>query len=596
MKSHKFVLVWLMLGIPIISYLLLKKTFNLALYGDDWLQLYNLWLSFDVHKTLSFFDIKSYLSSYWPQYFFLGIIRHFFEYAAPAYFTASLMLRILATISLFFLVIELSKSRLAAFLATLIFTFSIAGLQTTDWVFNMNTYAGIIFLNLAIIAYLKIRQLNTFFSWNYITFIIFFTLALGIVPVRMHGAIPFILISELFLYIFIDKKNILRFDKFLITRLILSVSILLMLIKMGSFVLGGEFSQLGNNFLYLEDMIQKGKYDILFYFLGIIGNFSIPDTFNTAIFSGHISKMTAFFTLFGLLITLATRGNKLTYGLIILFNLLCTITGKLLILWNPDLSFANLFSISVGFQSLFLLFLTFFNTKKTYPKLAASMIIGMFWIISFSLLYWLRTRFLILESTSRYMTMGAVGFSISFASLLSLMFQGLKETNRIKSAFFIIPVILLIGWLNINFNATQSYLSNLETNRNLALADKTWATLKKFVPELDKNTLSLFYFTFDNSVATDMTLIFGFSPHAGLSYKISSWEKTPLPTINYPELLKMVSTGEPLKNIHAREAKPVSISRVFAFDFRNGELTSITEKVRRQLAKDLKEIPFTPDQ
>lgn len=587
MKSHRFVLVWLILGIPIISYLLLQKTFNLALYGDDWLQLYNLWLSFDVHKTLSFFDIKSYLSSYWPQYFFLGIIRHFFGYAAPAYFAASLLLRILATISLFFLAIELSKSRLAAFLATLIFTFSVAGLQTTDWVFNMNTYAGIIFLNLAMIAYLKIRQLKTFFSWNYIVFIILFTLALAVVPVRMHGAIFFIMTTELFLYIFLDKKNILKFDRFLISRLALPAIIIFALVKAGSFVLGGEFSQLTNNFLYLQDMVQKGKYDILFYFLGIIGNFSIPDTFNTAIFSGHISKMMVFFTLLGLLITLAIKGNKLTYGLIILFNLLWAITGKLLILWNPDLSFANLFSISVGFQSIFLSFLVFRYTQKTYPKLAASIIVGMFWIISFSLLYWLRTRFLIIESTSRYMTMGAVGFSILLAGLLSIMFDGLKKTDSKKSAFFIIPVILLIGWLGINFNAAQFYLNNLETNRNLVLADKTWATLKRSVPELELNAPSVFYFTSDNSAAVNMVLVFGFWPHAGLSYSIPNWENTPLPTENYKELLNMVKTGEPLRALHARKAIPVPLSRVFAFDFRNGELVSITGLIRQQLSKDL---------
>lgn len=586
-KSRRLILVWLILGIPIISYLLFQKTFNLALYGDDWLQLYNLWLSFDVHKTLSFFDIKSYLSSYWPQYFFLGIIRHFFEYEAPAYFAASLLLRILATISLFFLVRELSKSQLAAFLATLIFTFSVTGLQTTDWVFNMNTYAGIFFLNLAIVFYLKIRELKTFFSWYYLLFFSLFTLALGVVPVRMHGAVPFIVASELFLYIFIDKKNIFKLDKFLISRVVFSVMIMLILVKVGSFVLGGEFSQLQSNFIYLQSMFQNGRYDILFYFLGTIGNIVIPDTINAGIFYGHLSPIVVFFTSLGLLITLAVRGNKLMYGLVILFNILWAITGKLLILWNPNLSFANLFSISVGFQSLFLSFLVFRYTQKTYPKLAASVMIGMFWIISFSLLYWLRTRFLIIESTSRYMTMGAVGFSILLASLLSIMFDSLKETRPIKSIFFVIPFVLLIGWLSINFNAAQFYLSGLETNRNLALADKTWRSLKRYAPTLDKDAPSVFYFTSDNSTALYMVLIFGFWPHAGLSYSISNWENTPLPTESYTELLEMVRTGEPLKRVHARKVIPAPLSKVFAFDFRNGELISITDSIRQQLSKDL---------
>ena len=122
LKSQKFTLIWLFIGIPLLYFFLFKRTFNLALYGDDWLQLYNLWLSFDIQKTLSFFDIRSYLGAYWPQYFFLGLIRHFFGYEAPAYFALSLILRILASISLFFLVKKVSDSKLAGFFATLIFS------------------------------------------------------------------------------------------------------------------------------------------------------------------------------------------------------------------------------------------------------------------------------------------------------------------------------------------------------------------------------------------------------------------------------------------------------------------------------------------
>ena len=585
-KSRNFTLIWLIFIIPLLSYLLLKKTFNLALYGDDWLQLYNLWLSFDVNKTLSFFDIKSYLGSYWPQYFFLGIIRHFFGYEAPAYFAVSLVLRILATISLFFLSYKLSKSQLAAFIATLIFTFSVAGLQTTDWVFNMNTYAGIIFLNLAIVFYLKIRQLNSFFSWYYLVFTVFFTLALVVVPVRMHGAIIFILASEIFLYIFLDKKNVFKIDKFLISRIVLPLMIMLMLVKAGSFVLGGEFPQLQTNFIYLQSMVQGGRYDILFYFLGTIGNFALPDTINTSIFSAHLLPLVIFFTTLGLIISLVLRGNKLMYGLVIFFNILGAIIGKLLILWNPALSFSNIFSISLGFQTFFLSFLIFHHTQKTYPRLATSIMIGLFWIISFSLLYFLRTRFLIIESTSRYMTLGAVGFSLLFASILSLMFKNLIS-RLVKPSLAIIPLILIVSWFGINFKETNSYLTHLEMNRNLALADKTWDALRRNVPKLDQNEPSVFYFTYDNSTAANMVLIFGFWPHAGLAYSISDWENTPLPTESYPELLEMVKTGEPLKKIHARKAIPVPLSKVFAFDFRNGELINITGAVRQKISQDL---------
>ncbi|MDO8638388.1 MAG: hypothetical protein Q7R43_02345 [Candidatus Daviesbacteria bacterium] len=595
MKSHRFVLVWLIFGIPIISYLLLQKTFNLALYGDDWLQLYNLWLSFDVHKTLSFFDIKSYLSSYWPQYFFLGIIRHFFEYEAPAYFAVSLLLRILAIISLFFLVRELSKSYLTAFLATLIFTFSVTGLQTTDWVFNMNTYAGIFFLNLAMVFYLKIRKLKTYLSWHYLTYILFFTLALGVVPVRMHSAVPFVIISELFLYIFIDKKNILKPDIFLIARLALSAAIMLMLVKVGSFVLGGEFPQLAHNLLYLQDTVQKGGYDILFYFLGIIGNMVIPDTTNPAASFNHLLTIIIFFTFVGLAFSFSLKGSRIMYVAILTFNVLWIIVGNLLTLWNPNLSLSSLFAISVGSQSIFLSTIVFFKTYKLHPYLASSIIIALFWMISFTLIYWFRTGFQILESTSRYMTVGAVGFAILLASIITIMFreyttipQLSAKTRLIKSISLMVPFLVLISWLNINFQSSQLYFTSLENNRNLALVNKTWNRLKSYVPKLDEGIPSVFYFTYDNSTAAYMVLTFGFWPHAGLVYGIPTMENTPLPTDSYPELLEIIRTGEPLKRIHGRKEIPVSLSRVFAFDFRNGELVPITDQIRQKLTGDLK--------
>lgn len=180
--------------------------------------------------------------------------------------------------------------------------------------------------------------------------------------------------------------------------------------------------------------------------------------------------------------------------------------------------------------------------------------------------------------------MGAVGFSILFASFLTLMFSNFKA-NRFKFAF--LPLLMLLYWLYINFTASQSYLNNLEINRNLALADKTWATLIKNVPTIDKSAPSVFYFTYDNSTAANMILIFGFSPHAGLAYGITTWDKTPLPTESYTQLLDMAKTGQSMQKIHAREAKAVPLNRIFAFDLRDGELINITDKIRAQLSADL---------
>lgn len=585
-KLNKLIILWLIAGIPLLSYLVLQKTLNLALYGDDWLQLYNLWVSFDIKKELSFFDIKSYLGAYWPQYFFLGLIRNFFGYQAAAYFAVSLLLKIAATISIFFLVRNLSGSLLTSFLTTIIFMFSAAGLQTTDWVFNMNTYAGIFFVNLALIFYLKMRSIPHLFSWYYLLFILFFTLALGVVPVRMHGAVPFLIGTEILLYTFFKKSTPIKSYKSLLLRILLPTAVMFILIKVGSFGKEGDtFIQIQESFKYMQDMIQKGRYDIFFFFMGIIGNIALPDTIKwVKILNFTLPKFISF-TFLGFFICYATGGKKSIYLLVLLFNGLLAILGKALIYWNPLISINNIISIMVGLQFLFISMLIFQNARKSYPMQATTILIGLIWIIFFTLLYWLRTPYLIIDTTGRYMTVGAVGFAIAFAGSISIMFKNFQSTKKVF--FALIPLISTISWLNMHFSATQTYLTDLEKNRNLNLANYVWSALLNDVPSLDKTAPSVFYFTYDNHTAANMILVFGFSPHAGLSYGQPIWENTPVPTEDYQQLLDMATTGKPMKNIHAREEKPVPLERIFAFDLKDGRLTNTTHYIRLKLAKDL---------
>src|SRR3989304_1666007 len=138
-STNKIILLWLFIILPISGAIVFRKSFNLGLYGDDWQHLYILWREFYVYHTKSFLDIKSYLNPYFPEYLYLGIIERFWGYYPPAYFIASYLCRLFANIALYFFAYELTKSNLAAFLTTLIFLVSASGLQTTDWVFNLNT-------------------------------------------------------------------------------------------------------------------------------------------------------------------------------------------------------------------------------------------------------------------------------------------------------------------------------------------------------------------------------------------------------------------------------------------------------------------------
>lgn len=588
-----FQIIWILFFIPLLSFLFLRKTLNLALYGDDWEQLYNLWLSFDASKTLSFFDIRSYLNPYWPQYLFLGIIRHFFSYQPTAYFVFSLFFRIFSSISLFFLIKELTKKSLPAFLASLIFTLSVAGLQTTDWVFNMNAYVGVCLLNIAVIVYLKISHPKKFFFQKLILFIFLFTLALGIVPVRMHGAVIFLGLTEVFLTFFSNKEKGVNIDKYFFIKIITPTIILLLLIKLGSFGSVGDNVFLNSNVSYLQTMIQKGRIDILFYFLGILGNFVLPDTFISTIAINHTILIGFYFLIADSFFTVIVKGGRKLFVYFLLSNTLGLTLAKLMIYWNPLLSPPNILSILIGTHLILGSFIIFWQFKKNNWLPVSLIIIGLIWLVSFSFLYWFRNPSLIIETTSRYLTTGAFGFAILFTGFIWLVIEGAQVQKKTHKLILSIVLLLLLSWLKINFEAANVYLTNLENNRNIEVATKAWSVLLKNVPTLDKEAPSVFYFTTDNSTAIYMIFSFGFPPHGGLLYQIPDWQNTPIPTEHYEELLKMVNQGKILKTLHGRKPIPVPLSKVFAFDFRNGELINITDQVRKQVARDLNLIEIT---
>lgn len=602
---NKKILIWLFVVLPLIGVFLFRKSFDLGLYGDDWQHLYILWREFFVYKTKSFFDIRSYLNPYFPESLYLGIISHFWGYYPPAYFISSFITRVFANIALYFFSYELTKTKFAAFLTTLIFLFSAAGLQTTDWVFNMNTYAGLGLLAIASTIYLKIRKLKTFKSWHYPLFLVTFTLALATVPTRMHGAVPFIILTDLFLTFFVGRQKI-KFDKYLIARLLLAVFIFVTLIHFKSFGEGSfttdRLSSASQTFQLYD---KQGFFAIWFYFLGILGHLILPDTVYINNLSGVILSTSIISIILGIFVLLSIfkPKNLKLYLPIIIFNSawalvltwLAIIDPNPIIPLNPYLPSAVLFSIALGGQFIFWSIWISMLTRKISPYLSNTLIISLIWIITLSITYWLFTPNYIIETTGRYMTMGTAGFSIWLAAITTLILsntffkKAALATNRLigilTSQIFIL--ILLFGVI-INIYTSQSYFSSLAVMRNRHLTDRVWNTLTTSVPKLDPEAPSVFYFTTNNPLALYEALTFGFFMRAGLSYQIPDESKTPLPSTNYQELLAYVHDGTPLQKVHGRKAGPVPLSRIYAFDYRNGELTNITEIVRHQLIEDLK--------
>lgn len=599
-STNKFILLWLFIILPVAAAIVFRKSFDLGLYGDDWQHLYILWREFFVFHNKSFFDITSYLNPYWPEYLYLGIIEHFWGYFPPAYFIASYLCRLFANIALYFLSYELTKSKLAAFLTTLIFLVSAAGLQTTDWVFNMNTYFGLGLLAIASTIYLKIRKLKTFKSWLYPAFVITFTLGLAVVPTRMHGATPFIILTDLFLTYLIERQQF-KFNKYVLLRMGLTIIIFLALVHFKSFGEGSYTSgRFNDSYKLVQTLMQNGYYSWWLYFLAIIGHLVLPDNINFTVKSTLKSVLivgTFLSILFASVSSYSILKSKkiISYLPILIFNI-----GWLIFLFvmsKADFHTSSdiYFAIFLGWQFLFWAIWFYLIGRKNYPDISKTLIISIIWIVSLTILHWLFTPYYIIETTGRYMTMGAAGTAIFFGALSALLLKQATfyASNPSVNLRFLgilylgIPLLILLIFIITNFQAGQKYLNVLHETRNKELTESTWKTLLSEVPVLDPDHISIFYFTTDNPLSLEGVLVFGFYMRAGLEWKIPLEHLTPLPVKDYNELLEYVKDGSPAQKIHGRKAEPIPLSKVYAFDFRGGELINITGRVHQKIIEDL---------
>lgn len=196
-KINNFLI--LFLPITLLTYLSFSKTFSFGLTGDDWFTLYRYILDFPT--LISHFNLTNYINDHSTYNFadiFMGIIYRKFSFNPFPYYLISMILRIITAISFYYAVLIITKEKMAGYLSALLFSVMFAGIETTNWVFNMNTYFSIILFNLFISLYIKKGHLNFLFK-NLILGLIL-GLSFIITPNRMHGllfAIPFIALIKI---------------------------------------------------------------------------------------------------------------------------------------------------------------------------------------------------------------------------------------------------------------------------------------------------------------------------------------------------------------------------------------------------------------
>lgn len=212
-------------------------SFNFALYGDDWFVIY-LYLVPD-GSPIRFGPLPgllTYLTPYGPAIFLMGRLYEIFGTNYHLYFMVSLIFKIFASWALFLAVRQITKSRLASFLIATLFLVGFVGIQTTDWVFYMNTYlaSGLFFLSL----YYQFKFFETRKKRDLVSQYLFLISSIIVASLRLFPLIFIIPLIEISVLLS-QKDKVLRTTVFKIT---LFSSLILLLWLIGVF--GGPGGQI----------------------------------------------------------------------------------------------------------------------------------------------------------------------------------------------------------------------------------------------------------------------------------------------------------------------------------------------------------------
>jgi hypothetical protein len=446
------------------------------------------------------------------------------------YFT-SLILRSLAAFSILYLTYNITKNKIASFVAGLLFALGFTGLETTDVVNNSNTYLSITLILFSTVYLFKLLQ-----KYNFRDFImanLLYFLSIIVAPIRVFAFIIWFSTSVLFL---IKRPPETNFKKlaFLFTSLTL---ITLFLVRMGTF---GSTNPGANSFLNsFEDSVTTISQSVLLgdnkyikYFAIGIANAIVPEPFMDRIAPNQIL-------------------NKV---------------------------------IGVSYIAVVSLFTLFLLLKRNKPIILTYLAMFLFWLPLFYFAYWSvwLQREPYLTSYRRYMTVPFAGFIIAFGLVVSLLEKARPKDKYLKLGIYAIAFTFVF----IHARENYLYLYRASADRNSRYISSIWSQLQEDVPRLPPDEPSFFYFSYDKtSTLAYNTLIADFPTHAAVVYKIPPYPPAnPLPVTSLDELALIVNDGSPLVK-HGYKPEPVPWSRIFAFKLAGDKLVNIKAEVKKAIVQ-----------
>ena len=534
-KSTIFQFLLLTLSVILIQLIILKPHLRYAFADVDWSFL----VSFKEISSL-YSNPVSHLLAAWKiwgvytyQVYYIGLIEKFFGMDYVNFQIVTHIFKIIATLSIYPVILVATKSRLAAFLTTLIYSFAYSSVGVMYTVVTSGLFVAIPFMFLFFFWHWKIINQKENSIKSNIVALILFLIALLLATERMYPLVPVLFLLELFWWYrnSFSKVSLLRIVKRISLFLLIFIS--LFLFKPEAFtaftgnthdtyvrfmagnwqVIMSPFISFGSLFLprdYWKYLGQPNVESIIWYIEYFITVPFVYFSIITAFLSIFLSKKKGRF-IFNIL--------SLSFAFSIVVYFLSSHQIHIPESVRIHFDIGTVVPALIGFYVIALMMNMFkeweYDDKK--DKLSITMIGALVAAFIFIALTWIAADWvLVFTGVHRYLTIPAIGSSFFIAGIITIIFKKLN-TNRKTSGLSYFILLLLIPLFLFNTGVIEKYFdyelkyAGTDAEGHIRMKNK----LRSYLPNLSNTEPSIFYFDesqdHDNGYFDETTIMAGFN-------------------------------------------------------------------------------------
>lgn len=470
---------------------------------------------------------------YTYQLYYIGLIENVFGMDYRNFQIATHIFKIIATLSIYPVILLVTKSRLAAFLTTIIYAFAYSSIGVMYTVVTSGLFVAIPFMSIFFIWYWYLLKKGKNSFWEIIIWEFLFFITLLLATERMYPLIPTVILIELFWWFKNNFSKVVFYHglKRLAPFIVLFLGIILykpsIFIEMsGNVSITYQKFMLGNWQVFLSPLISLGGLFLPKDYWRILGEPNINGISSYVVFL--LSGPFVIFFCLSILLSLFLSNKPIKF----LFNTLSItfVLGLLIyVLSTHHLTIPESVRMHFDFGYIipallgsYIISVTLFSYKEWLNDgkkndLLISMIGGITLAFLFIITTWIAADWvLVFFGVHRYLTIPSIGSSLFIACFIVIIFNKIKTIRSIRFLSYLIFLVLIPLFL-FNAKVIKDYFqyeleyAGTDAAGHTRMKNKLWS----YLGGISKTEPSIFYFDesqdHDNGYFDETTIMAGFT-------------------------------------------------------------------------------------